>query len=187
MLSTKVLCYRALVELVFDRQARSGAVCKARSSTAQGAHETVVKGLSNIRPWTARVLVRAKEHRRGGVRGGVYTPHPTCPAGALTFNRNGPSQQQLCVITALHGLRRPRLQRLRLHHGTSSGASEAPSQSITCSLQLLWASRSSTWVDRFSSRRTSPATLRGVANTEQYLTLWLHSSSTASDTCSTLT
>ena len=50
LLSTKVLCYRALVELAFDRQARSGAVCKARSSTAQGAHETVVKGLSNIRP-----------------------------------------------------------------------------------------------------------------------------------------
>ena len=89
MLSTKVLCYRALVELVFGRQARSGAVCKARSSTAQGAHETVVKGLSNIRSWTARVLVRAKEHRRGGVRGGVYTPHPTCPAGALTFNTGG--------------------------------------------------------------------------------------------------
>ena len=85
--------YRALVELVFDRQARSGAVCKARSSTAQGAHETVVKGLSNIRPWTARVLVRAKEHRRGGVRGGIYTPHPTCPAGALTFNT---SHGRLC-------------------------------------------------------------------------------------------
>ena len=163
------LCFRALVELVFDRQARSGAVCKARSSTAQGAHETVVKGLSNIRPWTARVLVRAKEHRRGGVRGGLYPP-PTCPAGALTFNRNGPSQQQqLCVITAHHGLRRPRPQRLRLHHGTSSGASEAPSQSITCSLQLLWASRSSTWVDRFSSRGTSLAALRGVANIEQYI------------------
>lgn len=176
------LCFRALVELVFDRQARSGAVCKARSSTAQGAHETVVKGLSNIRPWTARVLVRAKEHRRGGVRGGLYPP-PTCPAGALTFNRNGPSQQQLCVITAHHGLRRPRPQRLRLHHGTSSGASEAPSQSITCSLQLLWASRSSTWVDRFSSRRTSLAALRGaanlaalrgVANIEQYTHLRLH-------------
>ena len=73
------LCFRELVELVFDRQARSGAVCKARSSTAQGAHETVVKGLSNIRPWTARVLVRAKEHRRGGVRGGVYTPHRPVP------------------------------------------------------------------------------------------------------------
>ena len=89
----EVLCSRALVELVFDRQARSGAVCKARSSTAQGAHETVVKGLSDIRPRTARVLVGRRNTARevlGRMLGRpgtgevlLYTPHPTCPAAGI--------------------------------------------------------------------------------------------------------